>query len=109
MPDGLVVKLVGLTTLNLAHNKIGNNEQSADGGDEDMEDADIVGAHLPKDFVDRFGVPDELTGQCRKDELCVVRLEGNPLAEKLKKRHLEEEKRKAKEAKEAQMETEATE
>jgi len=118
LPEGLAEKLVGLTKLNLAHNIIGNGEkdtsaagsQSTRGitndGDVTMEDAEDDGIRpppLPQDFVDRFGMPDPLTGMCTKDE-CVVRMEGNPMAESIRKKHLEEEKRKAKEM---AMETEA--
>jgi Leucine-rich repeat (LRR) protein len=76
LPGGLS-KLGDLTKLNLAHNNIGHDVS-------DDEDA------LPADFVERFGMPNVITGECDKDETCVVLLVGNPLAEGRKKRHLEE-------------------
>ena len=78
VPDGLAKNLSWLQKFNLAHNNI--------------EEDDM----LPQDFVMRFGLPDVLTGQCTKDEKCVVRLEGNPVAENKRKAYLEEEKAKAK-------------
>mmetsp|Transcript_26522 Transcript_26522/g.56425 ORF Transcript_26522/g.56425 Transcript_26522/m.56425 type:complete len:396 (+) Transcript_26522:107-1294(+) len=105
MLEGLAEKLVGLERLNLAHNSIGKgtnatagSQRSNDDGDVAMEDSeeDDVIRHLPRDFVDRFGAPEPLTGLCAKDDKCVVRMEGNPMAESLRKRHLEEEKRRAK-------------
>ena len=82
LPDGLA-KLKDLIKFNLAHNNIGY---------EDDEEPS-----LPLDFVDRFGMPNVMSCNCEKDETCTVLLEGNPLTEKRKKKHLEEEKRKAKE------------
>ncbi len=78
VPEGLAKKCTWLQKLNLAHNNIDKEEM------------------LPKDFVVRFGLPDVVSGQCTNDERCVVRLEGNPLAERRKKVYLEEEKAKAK-------------
>mmetsp|Transcript_19039 Transcript_19039/g.44600 ORF Transcript_19039/g.44600 Transcript_19039/m.44600 type:complete len:377 (-) Transcript_19039:33-1163(-) len=109
IPDGLCGKLAGLRTFNLAHNKIGDSEDATPnddgGGDEVMEDADPVRAALPGDFLERFGGPDPVTGLCAGEEGCTVRLEGNPLTEHLKRRHVEEQKRMAKEA---AMEAEST-
>lgn len=85
LPDGLS-KLKELKKLNVAHNNIGQ-------GKTPEEEVNV----LPTDFVDRFGMPDVTSGQCNKDDSCVVLMEGNPLAENRKKRYLEEEKRKAKE------------
>lgn len=79
LPDGLAKNLTWLKKFNLAHN--------------DIDDADS----LPKDFVTRFGLPEPLSGQCTKDEKCVVRMEGNPLAERRRKAYLDEEKSKVKE------------
>ena len=101
LPEGLADKLGGLTKFNLAHNSIGKGmngvpSSSQDyGGDEAMEDVDADGV-LPEDFVTRFGLPEPLTGNCTDDNDCVVKMEGNPLAEAFKKRHLDEEQRKAK-------------
>lgn len=78
VPEGLAEKCTWLQKFNLAHNNIDKEEL------------------LPKDFVMRFGLPDVVTGQCTNDEQCVVRLEGNPLAERRRKAYLEEEKAKAK-------------
>ena len=108
LPDGLCEKLAGLRTFNLAHNKIGDSEDTTsndDGGDAVMVDADPVRAALPGDFLERFGRPDPVTGLCAGEEGCTVRLEGNPLTESLKRRHVEEQKRRAKEA---AMEAEST-
>lgn len=77
VPEGLAEKCTWLKKFNLAHNNIDKEEL------------------LPKDFVMRFGLPDVVTGQCTNDEQCVVRLEGNPLAERRRKAYLEEEKAKA--------------
>lgn len=102
LPEGLAEKLDGLAKLNLAHNLIGKNNVSAGSqssvgdGDETMEDVNADG-QLPPDFITRFGMPDWKNGQCSEEECCVVRMEGNPMAEEIKKRHLDEEKRKAKE------------
>jgi len=103
LPEGLAEKLDGLTKLNLAHNLIGKanvsagSQSSSNGdGDETMEDVNAEG-QLPQDFITRFGLPDWKNGQCSEEECCVVRMEGNPMAEEIKKRHLDEEKRKAKE------------
>lgn len=85
LPDGLS-NMEQLTKLNLAHNKLGQGKP--------VDEEDNA---LPSDFVDRFGMPDVISGKCNKDENCTVLLEGNPLTEARKKRHLEEEKRKAKE------------
>ena len=101
LPEGLAEKLDGLTKLNLAHNLIGKgmngvpSSSQDDGGDETMEDVNADGV-LSEDFVTRFGLPEPLTGNCTEDGDCVVKMEGNPLAEAIKKRHLDEEKRKAK-------------
>lgn len=105
--EGLAEKLVGLKKLNLAHNLIGkggndgtagseSSHGASNDGDMVMEDANDEPRHLPADFVHRFGVPDPLTGMCTKDDGCVVRLEGNPMAESLRKKYLEDEKRRAK-------------
>lgn len=91
LPKGLGEKLTGLVKLNLAHNHIGgnNNVGNEDGTNnnndhDDMDDSndDNDELLLPKDFVQRFGMPDPPTGHCTKDEQCLVRMEGNPLAEK---------------------------
>ena len=105
LPEGIAEKLVGLKKFNLAHNAIGKGHvpsatqlsQSFNDGDAIMEE-DVAGDILPNDFVERFGLPENLSGNCTKDESCMARLEGNPLSEAIRKRHLEEEKRKAKEA-----------
>jgi len=78
VPEGLAKKCTMLQKFNLAHNNIDKEEL------------------MPKDFVMRFGLPDVVTGRCTNDEQCVVRLEGNPLAERRKKVYLEEERAKAK-------------
>jgi len=78
VPEGLAEKCTWLQKFNLAHNNVDNEEL------------------LPKDFVLRFGLPDVVTGQCTNDEQCVVRLEGNPMAERRRKAYLEQEKAKAK-------------
>jgi len=78
LPEGLAQKCTWLQKFNVAHNNIDKEEL------------------LPKDFVMRFGLPDVVTGQCTKDGACVVRLEGNPMAERRRKAYLEEEKAKAK-------------
>ena len=78
VPEGVAKNCTFLQKFNLAHNKI------------DKEDV------LPQDFVLRFGLPDVVTGQCTNDSHCVVRLEGNPMAERRRKAYLEEEKAKAK-------------
>ena len=78
LPDGLADNLTWLKKFNLAHNEI---------DDETL---------LPKDFVARFGLPEPVSGQCTKDGNCIVRLEGNPLAERMRKAYLEEEKAKTK-------------
>ena len=114
LPEGLADKLWGIDKLNLAHNNIGKgmnltagSQNSTDGDDVFMEDA--LSDTLPKDFVDRFGMPD-LSGNCTKDDSAVVRLEGNPLANLIRKRHLDEENRRAKrKAMEMAMETELIE
>lgn len=94
LPHGLATKLVELNKLNLAHNKIGHQQQS----DEEEEDATTADKNaLPADFVERFGLPDAISGKCEKDDTCVVHMDGNPLSESRKKRHLDEEKRRAKE------------
>ena len=82
LPNGLG-KLRYLIKLNLAHNNIGHAE------DEELS--------LPSDFVERFGVPEVISCNCEKDNTCTVLLEGNPLTDRRKKKHLEEEKRKSKE------------
>lgn len=115
-PEGLAEKLVVLTKLNLAHNSIGKSgnltagSQSSSGAnddDETMEDTDdFLAQQLPQDFVQRFGMPEPLTGKCIKEGECMVRMEGNPMAEAITKRYLEEEERKAKEM---AMETEVIE
>ncbi|KAL7537695.1 hypothetical protein ACHAWF_005874 [Thalassiosira exigua] len=105
LPPGLAEKLVGLKKLNLAHNSIGKgvalaagsqgNPLTSNDGDAIMEDAeDDAGIELPHDFIQRFGLPDPLTGNCIKNQ-CTARMEGNPLAEHMRKRYLEEEKKKA--------------
>ena len=78
VPEGLAKNCTFLVKFNLAHNKI------------DSEDL------LPQDFVMRFGLPNLVTGECTNDSQCVVRLEGNPMAERRRKAYLEEEKAKAK-------------
>uniref|UniRef100_A0A7S0TFP3 Uncharacterized protein n=1 Tax=Skeletonema marinoi TaxID=267567 RepID=A0A7S0TFP3_9STRA len=78
LPEGLAQKCTWLQKFNVAHNNIDKEEL------------------LPKDFVMRFGLPDVVSGQCTKDDACVVRLEGNPMAERRRKAYLEEEKAKAK-------------
>ncbi|KAL7438682.1 hypothetical protein ACHAXM_006565 [Skeletonema potamos] len=78
LPEGLAKNLTWLKKFNLAHNNI---------DDEHL---------LPIDFVTRFGLPEALTGQCTKDEKCIVLMEGNPMAESLRKAYFEEEKAKAK-------------
>jgi len=83
LPNGLA-NLGQLNKLNLAHNKIG-------------QDVSDEGNILPEDFVQRFGMPDVMSGCCSVDKTCVVQMEGNPLAEGRKKRYLEEEKKNAKE------------
>jgi Leucine-rich repeat (LRR) protein len=88
LPNGLA-KLDKLTKLNLANNKIGTNSTNDD------EEGDAIS--LPEDFVKRFGLPEALSGNCAKDESCVVQMEGNPMADRRRKRFLEEEKEKAKE------------
>jgi len=114
LPDGLAEKLVGLKKLNLAHNSIGKgakitagsqDSSNSNSGDEDMEHADFQQL-LPQDFVERFGTPEPLTGNCVKEGECMVRLEGNPLSDSIRKKFLEEEKRKTKET---MMETEVIE
>jgi hypothetical protein len=89
---GIGEKLSGLTKLNLAHNKIGCDATPS--GDDEWDDDRNV---LPVDFVERFGLPEALSGNCTKDEKCVVQMEGNPLAEHRRRRYLEEEKTRAKE------------
>jgi len=97
LPNGLATKLTELTKLNLAHNNIGQQKQQ-----QNDEDATIADGHaLPADFVERFGLPDVISGKCEKDETCEVQMDGNPLSEFRKKRHWDEEKRRAKEAKDA--------
>ncbi|KAL3787256.1 hypothetical protein HJC23_004130 [Cyclotella cryptica] len=91
LPMGIGEKLLGLTKLNLAHNKLG-----ADAIPSGIEEADDDTNVLPVDFVERFGLPVALTGNCTKDETCVVQMEGNPLVERRKRRLLEEEKTRAK-------------
>eukprot|EP00581_Thalassiosira_minuscula_P015948 CAMPEP_0183719880 /NCGR_PEP_ID=MMETSP0737-20130205/12649_1 /TAXON_ID=385413 /ORGANISM="Thalassiosira miniscula, Strain CCMP1093" /LENGTH=388 /DNA_ID=CAMNT_0025949643 /DNA_START=88 /DNA_END=1254 /DNA_ORIENTATION=+ len=119
LPEGLAEKLVALKNFNLAHNSLGQGDSATVGsqsstsedGDVIMEDADSNAPgtrQLPRDFVDRFGMPEPLTGQCTKEDCCVVRMEGNPMAELIRKKYLEEEKRKAK-AKVAAMEAEVIE
>ena len=98
LPDGLCGKLAGLRTFNLAHNRIGDTGATSNDEDEVMEDADLVRAALPGDFLERFGRPDPVTGLCAGEEGCTVRLEGNPLTEHLKRRHVEEQRRREKEA-----------
>mmetsp|Transcript_15888 Transcript_15888/g.26841 ORF Transcript_15888/g.26841 Transcript_15888/m.26841 type:complete len:132 (-) Transcript_15888:1990-2385(-) len=78
LPEGLAQKCTWLQKFNVAHNNIDKEES------------------LPKDFLMRFGLPDVVSGQCTKDDACVVRLEGNPMAERRRKAYLEEEKAKAK-------------
>jgi len=108
LPEGLAEKLVALKKLNLAHNSIGKgenvtagsqNSSGANDGDIAMEDADDDGdgtQHLPQDFVNRFGMPEPLTGMCTKEDECIVRMEGNPMAESIRKKYLEEVRRKEK-------------
>ena len=78
LPEGLAQNLTWLKKFNLAHNNIDDEEL------------------LPQDFVMRFGLPEAVTGHCTKDEKCIVRMEGNPMAESRRKAYLEEEKAKAK-------------
>ena len=79
VPENLADKLTWLKKFNLAHNEIDN---------EDL---------LPKDFVARFGLPEAVSGQCTGDDKCVVMMEGNPIAERRRRKaYLEEEKAKAK-------------
>lgn len=119
LPNCMAEKLVGLKKFNLAHNSIGKGMLNGganfsqistnNDGDVTMEDANYDDI-LPGDFVERFGMPDAIKGDCSKDDNCVVRMQGNPLAEAIRKRHLEEEKRRAKEAAAAAaMEAEAVE
>ena len=94
-------QLLALKKLNLSHNLIGARE-SVDAGDgsgpgDDADDVVMERADdpsLPQDFVARFGLPEPLTGQCTKDSDVVVRMEGNPLAEAMRQKFVEEEKRK---------------
>ncbi|KAL7516160.1 hypothetical protein ACHAWX_001206 [Stephanocyclus meneghinianus] len=92
LPMGIGERLLGLIKLNLAHNKIGG-DATLSGGDEMDDDSNV----LPVDFVERFGLPEALSGYCTKDEKCAVQMEGNPLAERRRRRYLEEEKTRAKE------------
>lgn len=96
-------ELVALKKLNLSHNSIGKGESVAAGsqnsagtsdGDVAMDEADDPDEPLPRDFVARFGRPEPLTGECTKDAGVVVRMEGNPVAESIRKKYAEDEKRK---------------
>ncbi|EED87453.1 predicted protein [Thalassiosira pseudonana CCMP1335] len=96
VPEFMGEKLVVAKKLNLAHNKIGEGSTAVGEGDVEMEGNE--NNLLPRDFVERFGMPDVLSGNCTKDEQCIVLLEGNPFTEARRKKHLDEERRKAKEA-----------
>ncbi|KAL9182586.1 hypothetical protein ACHAXT_013238 [Thalassiosira profunda] len=114
LPVGIANKLLELKKLNLAHNSIGKDvnaglSQDSANNDGDAAMADVEDQFidsLPFDFYKKFGLPEALSGNCTRDAAVVVRLEGNPIAEAIRKQYLEEEKRKAKES---AMETEAVE
>ena len=91
-PMGLGKKLMGIKKLNLAHNSIGGSDDHHLGED---------GMVLPRDFVERFGRPDPVAGVCEKDGEFIVRFEGNPFTEAMKKKWQEEQKKKEDEERKA--------
>ena len=102
-------KLVALKKLNLSHNSIGKRESPTAGSQNSAGDGDVamVDANdfLPRDFVARFGLPEPLSGECTNDGRVVVRMEGNPVADSIREKYMEEEKKKTQAV---AMETEAS-
>ncbi|KAL7466885.1 hypothetical protein ACHAXS_007160 [Conticribra weissflogii] len=93
--DGKNSWLRSIKKLNLAHNSIGSGINNSD----DVNDGGVANI-LPKDFVERFGMPDPSTGECINAEGVIVRLEGNPLVELLRKKWIDEQRKKERDEKE---------
>jgi len=86
--DGMNGWLGSIKKLNLAHNAIGAEANESDEANV-IDKANV----LPKDFLERFGMPNPATGECNKAEGVIVRLEGNPFAEFLKKKWIDDKRK----------------